>query len=172
MLPPFFCVFLDCHSRPMAPPPNDPRPPLVPFNGHPYLTNHLQVGLLAETLLEATAQDNAVTGAEVTRLREETRAAKRKLAQARRERALKAMGVRATGAGKSSAVSSTAVGTGGGDGEVSWWGMGRWLGTALVCWVWLCHAGWLAAVWRIHPFTGTDVGLCSRSWLLWSPSTM
>lgn len=55
-----------------------------------------QVGLLAETLLEASAQDNAVTGVEISRLRQETRAKKRKLAQARRERALKAMNVGTT----------------------------------------------------------------------------
>lgn len=53
-----------------------------------------QIGLLAETLLEAVTQDNGLTSSEVTRLREGTRAAKRKLAQARRERALKAMGIR------------------------------------------------------------------------------
>ena len=51
------------------------------------------MGLLAETLLEAAAQDNTSTGAEVDRLRQETRAKKRQLAQARRERALKAMNV-------------------------------------------------------------------------------
>lgn len=54
------------------------------------------MGLLSETLLEAAAQDNAETGAEVRRLRDETRAAKRKLAQARRERALKAMSMSTT----------------------------------------------------------------------------
>lgn len=64
-----------------------------------------QVGLLAETLLEASAQDNAVTGAEITRLRDETRAKKRKLAQARRERALKAMNVGTTTAASGSGAS-------------------------------------------------------------------
>ena len=57
-----------------------------------------KVGLLAETLLEAATQDNAFTGGEVSRLRRETRAFKSKLAQARRERALKAMGVGPTSA--------------------------------------------------------------------------
>ncbi|CAN0402546.1 unnamed protein product, partial [Discosporangium mesarthrocarpum] len=52
-----------------------------------------EVGLLAETLLEAAVHDNEVTGEEVKRLRNETRTAKRKLAQARRERALKSMRV-------------------------------------------------------------------------------
>ncbi len=74
------------------------------------------MGLLAETLLEATAQDNALTGAEVARLREQTRAAKRKLAQARRERALKAMGVRPTVSGEQQQqqqqTASPAVGAG------------------------------------------------------------
>lgn len=92
----------------------DPRIPLnfifprqFPTLGYRYITIDVticlmsddtfpQVGLLAETLLEASAQDNAVTGAEITRLREETRAKKRKLAQARRERALKAMNVGTT----------------------------------------------------------------------------
>lgn len=53
----------------------------------------LKVGLLAETLLEAAAQDNPDTGSDVASLREETRKAKRMMAQARRERALKAMGM-------------------------------------------------------------------------------
>lgn len=81
---------------------------------------------MAETLLEATAQDNAYTGAEITRLREDTRAVKRKLAQARRERALKAMGVRAAGSGQQQASSPSVVLAGAGDTQVEFWGVDGW----------------------------------------------
>lgn len=77
-----------------------------------------KVGLLAETLLEAATQDNAFTGGEVSRLRSETRALKSKLAQARRERALKAMGVRPTSAASSpgTATALPVLGAGAGTG--------------------------------------------------------
>ncbi|CAM9849580.1 unnamed protein product, partial [Choristocarpus tenellus] len=72
-----------------------------------------EVGLLAEMLLEAVTHDNSVTGAEVKRLRNETRSAKRKLAQARRDRALKSMriGTSITGVG----IAGPALGNSKGD---------------------------------------------------------
>lgn len=78
----------------------------------------MQIGLLAETLLEAAAQDNAFTRGEVNRLRDETRAVKRKLAQARRERALKAMGVRTSNPASVSGVAGAVAGAGIGESEV------------------------------------------------------
>lgn len=66
-----------------------------------------QIGLLAETLLEAAVQDNASSSAEVKRLRDETRTAKRKLAQARRERALKAMTIQTASASSFAGTADT-----------------------------------------------------------------
>ncbi|CAN0001822.1 unnamed protein product, partial [Phaeothamnion confervicola] len=74
-----------------------------------------QVGLLAETLLEAVAEGNEPLAAELAALRARTREAKRLRAQQQRERALRAMGVKVPVPGIMSVLGGGGS-NGGGDG--------------------------------------------------------